>query len=824
MAAVYKAYQPAMDRYVAIKVLPRHLANDPKFAARFQREARIVAKLLHPNILQVFDYGQAEGHSYIVMPLVPGGTLKDLLAGKVLPFPTVLRIVAQIAAALDFAHVRKIVHRDVKPSNILIDESDNCLLTDFGLARMIEPVHQITATGVGIGTPDYMSPEQGLGERLDRRTDIYSLAVVLYELLTGRVPYRAETPMAVILKHIHDPLPLPRSVNPQIPEAVERVVLKAMAKAPRDRYQTAGDLAGALLAADGGITEEQLVPVAMMQSRPARLAILGRLRRSHERLIRRWALITAIVVILVGLTLVSRSLLGARFFGERVETPASSVQGSESSQVEEMAQQTPLAATLPRDINLQQYDGFDDASFDSGFNPALWQLYSDDDSALYQENGMLVIRQSGRPRQGTALAVRRYFDFTPTSSFAFEAKLMLDPDQHPISQAESGAVSVMLEARTPEDELWIASCQLIGDDKDRAGIRCLDWWNDGEDGTEIMDEGRVSFGTWHTFRIEFDPGALTCGYQIDGYTVGSFSPVNGEKLRDATFRLTVGTWTNSSDTIIGYVDDVRFSTSEVASEPGTVAKPTIGSTSESQDRSLPSLLFDEAHAEQDVLDLDAARRLLPENPKFAYLGSFQSAIEGLYLLQRHASGKLDRASLEDVSILLLASPTWPLTLNEIQSIATFVSTGGGLIVWHDGGPSYPPNNLLRTFDIQIEGTTLEASEDYLWDSVSFWATDVGDHPVTNDSPGLLVNSGTSLELGDAATSLVMTGPSVWRDVKRDGLHQSSEEAGPFVVVASAQFGDGRVVVFADNSFTNTFMDNRALIMNALRWVAGPGSR
>jgi len=245
MATVFKAFQPALDRYVAVKVLPAQHALTPGFSERFTREAKAVAQLNHPNILPIYDFGQEGDLSYIVMKYVPAGTLKDRL-GQPLNLQEALRLIEQIAGALDHAHGRGILHRDVKPSNVLLDEGDWVLLTDFGLARMIAGETHLTATGVGIGTPAYMSPEQGKGEKVDQRTDIYSLGVILYEMATGRVPYEAETPLAVVLKHVQGDLSLPRSINPDIPETVEQVILKAMAKQPEDRYDSAGEMAEAL--------------------------------------------------------------------------------------------------------------------------------------------------------------------------------------------------------------------------------------------------------------------------------------------------------------------------------------------------------------------------------------------------------------------------------------------------------------------------------------------------------------------------------------------------------------------------------------------------
>ena len=250
MAVVYKAYQPSMERYVALKILPRQYAADPTFLQRFQQEARIIASLEHPGILPVYDYGQADGYTYIVMRFVQGHTLADLLQGEPLPPSQIAEIMGKIAAALDHAHTRGVVHRDVKPSNVLIDQNGNLLLTDFGVAKMLLASAKLTASGAFIGTPTYASPEQCLGiQDIDRRSDVYSLGAILYEMATGRPPFHAETPMAIVIKHIHDPLPLPRSLNPALPESVERVILKALAKQPEGRYQTAGEMAKALEAA-----------------------------------------------------------------------------------------------------------------------------------------------------------------------------------------------------------------------------------------------------------------------------------------------------------------------------------------------------------------------------------------------------------------------------------------------------------------------------------------------------------------------------------------------------------------------------------------------
>lgn len=247
MAAVYKAYQPAMKRFVAVKVLSRKLAESSEFTNRFQREAIMLAQLQHPHILPVFDYGQVDGYSYIVMPFLQNGTLAELLETRRRSLTEIYQIMTQIGGALGYAHARGMIHRDVKPSNVLIDEQGNCLLTDFGLARMVEASSDmLTSAGAIMGTPAYMSPEQGKGDTLDGRSDLYSLGVIFYEMLTGQVPYRDKLPMMVVIKHIRDPLPSARELAPDLSDAIERVLIKSLAKDPDERYQTAEDFVQAV--------------------------------------------------------------------------------------------------------------------------------------------------------------------------------------------------------------------------------------------------------------------------------------------------------------------------------------------------------------------------------------------------------------------------------------------------------------------------------------------------------------------------------------------------------------------------------------------------
>src|SRR5512133_2775458 len=247
MENVYKAYQPAVDRYVAVKVLPSQLAESKEFATRFHQEARIIAMLEHPHILPVFDYGESDGVAYFVMRYLDAGTLRDRMeAGRPLPLTEVDRIFTQLAEALSYAHAHGVVHRDLKPANALIDSYGNIFLTDFGIAKLLESASpRLTQTDAIMGTPAYISPEQAKARPVDQRSDIYSLGIILYEMVRGRVPFVADTPLAVLFKHISDPLPLPSTVKSDIPEPIEQVLLKALAKNPQDRFATASDFVAA---------------------------------------------------------------------------------------------------------------------------------------------------------------------------------------------------------------------------------------------------------------------------------------------------------------------------------------------------------------------------------------------------------------------------------------------------------------------------------------------------------------------------------------------------------------------------------------------------
>lgn len=240
MARVYRSQHTVLRRLAAVKVLHTHYADDFDFVTQFKSEARNLASLRHPNIVQVYDFNIQDEYPFMVMEYIVGTTLKATIEKTKrersrLPIARSLRIIYSLALALSYAHQRNIIHRDIKPSNVMIEKSGRVVLTDFGLARLMTAQRE-TLTGTIKGTPAYMSPEQAMGRPSNQRSDIYSLGVMLFELITGQLPFDDENPFAIAMKHVNEPTPSPRSLFPEMPIELERVILSSMVKNPNNRY------------------------------------------------------------------------------------------------------------------------------------------------------------------------------------------------------------------------------------------------------------------------------------------------------------------------------------------------------------------------------------------------------------------------------------------------------------------------------------------------------------------------------------------------------------------------------------------------------------
>jgi serine/threonine protein kinase len=268
MATVYRAYDPSFDREVAIKVLPRELQHDPQFHDRFKREIKTIASLEHPAIVPVYDVGEEDGVPYFVMRYMTGGSLSNWIQKGKFSLQDAARIIERVASALAYAHKNGIVHRDLKPDNILFDNIGDPFISDFGVAKFTGASTNLTGSGI-IGTPAYMSPEQAQGEAVDNRSDIYGLGVIIFQMLSGKQPYNATTPMGVAVKHITEPVPEILKANPSLPEVTDTIIKTAMAKNKDNRYPTATALSQAMNQAAFGNEKKSSSRSGAVASAPA---------------------------------------------------------------------------------------------------------------------------------------------------------------------------------------------------------------------------------------------------------------------------------------------------------------------------------------------------------------------------------------------------------------------------------------------------------------------------------------------------------------------------------------------------------------------------
>jgi serine/threonine protein kinase len=562
MANVYRATQPSIGREVAIKVLPPHFLQDRTFVRRFTREVQVIARLQHPHILPVYDFGEQDGLPYIVMAYMPGGTLADHIR-KVgaLPLAEVARLVEQIADGLDHAHQKGIVHRDFKPSNVLLDEHGNVYLADFGIAKVAESTTQLTGSGI-IGTPAYMAPEVTRTDKVTHLVDVYALGVSLFEMLTGQHPYPSDTPVGVLLAHAAEPIPDITRSRPDLPVGVQHVIDRAMAKEPADRYQSAGALTGdlrAVLAGQTPLTEPVNRPAGSGHISTIRMAptrpVAGRLPRQNMAMIIGAVAIVAILGGSVALgvpSMIAQSSIAQVLGGP----PATATPGSQTLPTAEASPTLNVAPTLepsPVPLSDRILAGHSDAVSSIALSPdgkllasgaldklvILWDLQTDQPVRTIEtpdEVYSMVFSPDGERllvggQNGTLSAW-----FADTGKPAFEARMFLPSWQIDVAIAPNQAIYAVA-SRDKNVALYDAA----RDEWLRVAEHASPIWSVAysPDSSTLAAGGEDGSITLRA--VQTDEVLYTLEGHTDGVTCLAFSP-DGKMLASASRDMTVILW------------------------------------------------------------------------------------------------------------------------------------------------------------------------------------------------------------------------------------------------------------------------------------------
>ena len=555
MATVYKAYQASMDRFVALKVLPQYHSKDPSFAKRFIQEARIIAQLEHKNILPVYDFGDEEGVSYMAMRYLEGGSLQDILSQGQLSFTDIADIMSQICEGLDYAHRQGIVHRDVKPSNIMVDSEGAIYITDFGFAKILKNSSELTVTGTVMGTPLYMAPEQSVGGEVDARTDIYALGVILFEMATGQPPFQAETPMAVVLAHIHNPLPIPQSINPNVPDKIQNIILKALSKDPEHRYQTARELADSLTRATEKIstkTESKTLGILTAEVRKSlaskailptdenftpvstKLNIETTPPSSPLKLILGGIAVLALVVIAIFLGVIflrdQPSQTSEPLVGVAAEPTAPA--GSES--VSE-------AASAPETTAPILYDDFNDPAYDGTLNTRIWRTDMDKACLITQNEGELTVtNESVNYDMDTCdILIEHPSNVKFSEIKSIEAKILYASGD----KGSYAGQALMISANLPDGGYWYALCgPEVADNELVVGFWIARYTASEELIEEYYASAAIESDTWYTYQMELEAETGTLSCLRDGDLIGATILENLEELRSLNFERGLTAW------------------------------------------------------------------------------------------------------------------------------------------------------------------------------------------------------------------------------------------------------------------------------------------
>ena len=550
MAIVYKAFDTRLETDVAVKVIrtdqlaPAILERALK---RFEREAKALARLTHANIVNVSDYGEEEGLPYLVMPYLPGGTLKEKLRGEgKISWQDATRLLLPVAKALAYAHDEEMIHRDVKPANILITRSGDPMLTDFGIAKIIDEkaTMDLTGTRATVGTPEYMAPEQVTAKTVDHRADIYALGVVLYEMVTGRKPFQADTPMAVLVKLSSEPLPRPTEFTPKLPEEIERVLLKALAKDPANRYQSMREFVMALERLVAG-----KVPTADLVGTKQWTPRFG------NRSLAFWIVLGIVGISLIGV-LVS-------FFSNQGFTGYNPLNLPISPFPQKVIQATattnaPFETLIPytpaNQKNLLE-DHFDTQQYDGSYNGLLWNCGNCTPELVFQKDGIFQINVTSSP-ESTSSGLRSLNSWTYNNIAYIEAKLKLEN----YDGSRHADVNMQLWADFQGYQWW-TSCQVYFEPNSpgQGYFSCHDgrlFPNGTSKGDFSTSYIPVNAKEWQLARIEIEPKTFRLNFYLNGELIGTRIPADADSLKSKDLTPIFSIWTEGMSSFIASLDDL----------------------------------------------------------------------------------------------------------------------------------------------------------------------------------------------------------------------------------------------------------------------------
>lgn len=599
MATVYRALESGVQRYVALKVMRNPAVDTETFRQRFRREAQTVANLEHFHILPLYAYGEEGDTAYFVMRYIPYGTLSELIEKGPIALNDAGRIIGQIASALDYAHKRGIIHRDVKPSNIMMDEDNNAYLTDFGIAKIFQATIQLTGDGSLVGTPTYMSPEQCQGDELTSASDTYALGIVLYEMLTGRVPFQSETPLALIHMHVNVDPPKPRTIDADLPPQVEAVLMKALRKNPSERYESTVEFADALnTAIQAAENEEDTLDVdglGAIQAVTKRNEPLSNRQVEAERALLSQAVtapmpeaatgeqvtqkdatveitrsslllgIGGVVAILLALFLI---VGGAAVFFLVIQpnstNNASPIVDNGGNGGNGPAAESNAVPSGPVELTslLEITDNFDNDAFNRTYNDDIWQLtpISREPFEIEQKEDALIISQSGKePLDVVSLSIARLSDTRLEDPAYFGADIRID------NRNDAGVGFIRIAAEDPGADILAGTmCVFEGapDDQGKTITSFCVYYFGSSEGTEYRfasEQQILPDDQWQSAFIAIDPNQGEFNYYLNGIELDSYvAPISDfEDLADARYTFDMGVWSYDDDPVAGFFDNVR---------------------------------------------------------------------------------------------------------------------------------------------------------------------------------------------------------------------------------------------------------------------------